>query len=87
MSSNKSTYASWIRYFYKGERSLIRVVLEAVLAYSLSWFILPSGLEDGLNNYAFPFAILLAKGKKLALAPIYLGSLYARLDECLSNVA
>lgn len=43
-------------------------------------------LEDGLNEYVFPLEILLAKGKKVVLATIYLGSLYARLDECIPNM-
>lgn len=43
------------------------VVLEALLSYLLSWFMLSSNLEDGLNSYIFPLAILLAKGKMLAL--------------------
>lgn len=38
--------------------------------------------EDGLHSYVFPLAVLLAKGKRLALVPLYLGSLYARLKEC-----
>lgn len=55
-------------------------MLEALLSYLLSWFVLPSGPEDGLNSYVFLLAILLAKGEKLALAMIYLGSLYTRLS-------
>lgn len=31
-------------------------------------------------------AISLAKGERLALGPIYLGSLYIRLDECVNNI-
>lgn len=40
----------------------------------------PERVRDGLNDYAFPLAILLAKGKKVVLAPIYLGSFYTWLD-------
>lgn len=42
--------------------------------------------EDDLSLYVFPSAILLANGKKLALSPLYLGSLYAGLDQCMANV-
>lgn len=42
------------------------------------------GPEDGLNGFVFPLPILLAK--RLVLAPLYLGSLYYRLDECVNNV-
>lgn len=59
--------------------------MEGLLTYWLSWFVLPRSLEDGLNSYVFPLAILLAKGENLPLASLYLGSLYARLM-CLGNV-
>lgn len=48
-------------------------MLEAMLSYWLLWFVLLSGSEDGLNAYVFPMAILLAKRKRLALVPMYLG--------------
>lgn len=47
---------------------------------------LPSRPEDGLNTSVFPLAILLVKGKRLALALLYLGSLFYRLNECLKNI-
>lgn len=47
---------------------------------------MPSWLEDNLDSYVFPLAVLLAKGKKIALVPIYMGFLYAGLDECVTNV-
>lgn len=34
------------------------------------------------RQHKFPVAIRLAKGKKLTFGPLYLRSLYARLDEC-----
>lgn len=37
--------------------------------------------EDGLKLYVFLIAIKIANGTKFALAPSYLGFLYARLDE------
>lgn len=52
----------------------------------LSWIVFPSGLEDGLSSYIFSLAILLAKGRKVALAPIYLRSLYEHLGVCFTNV-
>lgn len=57
-----------------GEGIRIGLALEATLVYWLSWVIFPSGPGDNLNGYVFPLAILLAKGEKVALAPIYLGS-------------
>lgn len=32
-----------------------------------------------MNNYVFPWTIILLKGKKVVLVPIYLESVYARL--------
>lgn len=34
----------------------------------------------------FSLAILLEKGEKLALASLYLGSLFFKLDECVKNI-
>lgn len=38
------------------------------------------------KSYVFLLAILLEKGERLALGLIYLGSLFARLDEFIINV-
>lgn len=43
-----------------------------------------SGPKDGLNSYVFEVTILVVKGSRLALLPIYLGTLYACLDECVA---
>lgn len=40
--------------FGKGKGSQTEVVLEVVLSYWLSWFVLPSGPEDGLTTNCFP---------------------------------
>lgn len=74
-SANKATYLSSICYFESGAFPIW-----------LSYFVFPSSLEDGLNNYGFAVAILLAKGERLALAPLYLASLSERLDECVNNI-
>lgn len=68
-------YASRISYFDESEEGRSGLVLEALLAYWLSWFIIPSGPGDGLSGYVLPLVILLEKGEKLTLAPLYLGSL------------
>lgn len=64
----------------------MRIEFETMLVHWLSWYVLPSGPEDGLNPYVFPLAIRLAKGERLALASIYFGSLFYRLDECIKNI-
>lgn len=55
------------------------------LSYSFSWYKLLSQPEDRLNPYFFPLSILIRKGIQFVLAPLYLGSLYAWLDECIGN--
>lgn len=39
-----------------------------------------------MNPYIFNLAIRLVKREKLALAPIYLGLLFYRLDDCVGNI-
>lgn len=46
-----------------------------------------SGPKDGLNPYSFPLAIRLGRGEKLVLAPIFLGSLFRRLEESAENLS
>lgn len=60
--------------------------VEAILVFWLSCYVLPSGPEDGINSFVFPLAIRLAKGEKIALGPIFLGSLFYRLDECVRSL-
>lgn len=57
-----------------------------MLSYWLSWYLLPNDPEDSLNSYVFPLAIRLVKGERIVFAPIYLRSLFYRLDECVSNI-
>lgn len=58
------------------------IEFEAMLSYWLSWYILPDGPEESLNAYIYPLAIRLARGDRLTLAPIYLGSLFYRTSVC-----
>lgn len=60
--------------------------MEALLSYWLSRYILPSEPEDGINAYVFHLFVRLATGWKLLLRPLYLGSLYAGLVECVQNI-
>lgn len=57
--TNKATYLSWVKFFEEdgGRNSQFRI--EALLVYWLSLFVFPSPLEDGLQNYVFPLAVLL----------------------------
>lgn len=61
-------------------------IMEALLAYWLSWYVMPRSMEDGLNPYVFSLAIQDHERKKLTLASLYLGYLYTQFDEFLANV-
>lgn len=39
-----------------------------------------------MNSNVFPLDIRLARGDRLALAPIYLGFLFYRLNKCVKNI-
>lgn len=79
-------YASWILYFDRVKENNCGLVVEGLLVYLLSWFILPSGLKDGLKNFIFPLQFLLGKARSLPLAPRYFSLLYDCLDECVDNI-
>lgn len=49
------------------------LTVEAMLAYWLLWFVLPCGLEDGLNANVFPLAIMLGKERKVGSNPVVPG--------------
>lgn len=76
-STNKVTYLSWVKYFFDSAEKNNPHKLDALLAYWLSNFSFPSPTEDGLNNFVFPTAVLLAQKKKFTVGPWYLGALYA----------
>lgn len=66
--------------FIYGARAKNNIEFEVMLAFWLSWYVFPNGPEDGLNSYMFPLAIGLARGHRLALAPLP-RSLFYCLDE------
>lgn len=47
---------------------------------------LPSDPKDGLNPYIFLLDNLIVRGVQFALALLYLGSLYAQLDEYMGKI-
>lgn len=81
-ASKKSTYLTWASYFVDGAGKDSPFQLEAFLAYWLSYFVFPGPPKDGVHSSVFSMEVMLAQGKKLALAPWFLGSLFACLDEC-----
>ncbi|XP_017970371.1 PREDICTED: uncharacterized protein LOC108660633 [Theobroma cacao] len=54
--------------------------LVALLIMWLARYVFPSCPDDGISSSIIPYAIKIAKGMSFPLAPLYLGSLYRRLD-------
>lgn len=73
-------------FFTNGPGIASEVRVEAMLSFWLSWYIFPSRPKDSLNAFVFPLTISLARGEKVALAPIFLDSLFYRLDECIESL-
>lgn len=57
-----------------------------MLSYWLSCYVLPNGPKDSLYAYVFPLPIRLARGDRLALALVYVGLLFYRLNECVHKI-
>lgn len=71
---------SSIRYFEEGKGKTNKFQLESLFAYWAFLLCLSELLKRWVTQLCFSLAIV-AKGKSLALAPLYLGSLYEWLDE------
>lgn len=84
--ANKGTCLSWAHYFESGVGDTKKYQVKSMLAYRLSYLVFPYSPEDGLNNFVFALTVLLVKGDRLALAPLSLGFLFDRLDECTENM-
>ncbi|MED6128224.1 hypothetical protein PIB30_095539 [Stylosanthes scabra] len=86
----KYSYSNWPRYFFgdffNGEFILasddIPVDLKeaAFIAYWLSKYVFLGPTDECMSQGVFLLACVIAKGKRVPLAPLYLGGLYARLD-------
>lgn len=61
--SGKVTYTMWIRYFKIGKGKNSGHHVQAMVAYWLSWFVLPTGPKHELNSFVFPLAIYWKKGR------------------------
>ncbi|XP_059655262.1 uncharacterized protein LOC132302424 isoform X1 [Cornus florida] len=59
--------------------------LAGFLAYWLDRYIFEGRPEDGLSREVFPLAAVLSRGISLPLAPMFLGTLYDRLDTVVSD--
>ncbi|KAG5528472.1 hypothetical protein RHGRI_029232 [Rhododendron griersonianum] len=92
----KNTFTEWARYWYKdlgasraGEEAPVVIDgpglkepahLAAFLAYWLTWYIFPGPPKDGVDTALFELAAILASGESVPLAPLFLGTLFKRLD-------
>ncbi|KAI8530088.1 hypothetical protein RHMOL_Rhmol11G0028200 [Rhododendron molle] len=92
----KNTFTEWARYWYKdfgaskaGEEAHVvtdgpglkePAHLAAFLAYWLTWYIFPGPPKDGVDTALFELAAILASGEPVPLAPLFLGTLFKRLD-------
>ncbi|KAI8550611.1 hypothetical protein RHMOL_Rhmol06G0121000 [Rhododendron molle] len=92
----KNTFTEWARYWYKdlgaskaGEEAPAVIDgpglkapahLAAFLAYWLTWYIFPGPPKDGVDTTLFELAAILASGESVPLAPLFLGTLFKRLD-------
>ncbi|CAL5395888.1 unnamed protein product [Camellia sinensis] len=54
--------------------------LAAFITYWLSQYILMGRSQDGICHELFPLGAILASGRPIPLAPLFLGGLYRRLD-------
>ncbi|XP_059624660.1 uncharacterized protein LOC132267522 [Cornus florida] len=94
-SSKNPTYAQWYRHFFRDyeissaqhhRRSVTgpeygkRYELAGFLCYWLDRFIFEGKPEVGINQRVYPLAVALSRGHALPLAPMFLGTLYYRLD-------
>ncbi|KAF7140407.1 hypothetical protein RHSIM_Rhsim06G0084000 [Rhododendron simsii] len=95
-SGVKNTFTKWARYWCKdlgasnaGEEAQVvadgpglkkPAHLATFLAYWLTWYIFPGPPKDGVNTALFELAAILASGESVPLAPLFLGTLFKRLD-------
>ncbi|KAE9445285.1 hypothetical protein C3L33_22818, partial [Rhododendron williamsianum] len=68
------------RDFVAGPQYRQRLYMAGFFSYFLCYYVLPDYPIDGLSQAVFPLAVLLACGQPVALAPLFLGSLYRQLD-------
>ncbi|KAE9459110.1 hypothetical protein C3L33_08986, partial [Rhododendron williamsianum] len=68
------------RDFVAGPQYKQQLYMAGFFSYFLSYYVLPDYPIDGLSQAVFPLAVLLARGQPVALAPLFLGSLFRQLD-------
>ncbi|KAE9444962.1 hypothetical protein C3L33_23140, partial [Rhododendron williamsianum] len=66
---------------FHGEMFDYDLHLAGFLVYWLSFFVIPDFPYEGPNHTVFPLAVSLARGDFVPLGPLFLGSLFHRLDQ------
>lgn len=84
--SDKSTYLSWLKCFIESAKQNSPFQLDTFLAYWLNYFVFPSPPGNGMHPFIFPMVVSLTQGKRLTLAPWYLGAFHARINKCSRNI-
>jgi len=90
--SPKTNYPGWIKRFFgivdkegtvtkRGPMAKSPLALPALISFWLDRYVFPGPPHDNINPAIFTLAALLASGRRLPLAPLYLGTLYSLLDQ------
>ncbi|KAE9447462.1 hypothetical protein C3L33_20640, partial [Rhododendron williamsianum] len=74
-NAKKTSLGSWLRYFFK-DLQPARIVAPG----AARDFVVGPQYKQRFYMAVFPLAVLLARGQPVALAPLFLGSLYRQLD-------
>ncbi|XP_040989066.1 uncharacterized protein LOC121236702 [Juglans microcarpa x Juglans regia] len=74
--ARKVRHCPWMNYFMGTGHELEH---EAFLSLWLSRYVVPTYLYDNIGKHCFPIAIRLARGIRIALAPVVLASIYRDL--------
>ncbi|PON88277.1 Aminotransferase-like mobile domain containing protein [Trema orientale] len=85
----KVVFAKWAHYFfyhYKGESTVSTLELAGFLACWLCRHVFYFSPINVIHRRVFPLACMMACGKKFALGPLYLGTLYRRMDQFVSDM-
>ena len=69
------------RHFTKGPAYRSDLEVPALIAFWLDRFVFPGPSSESISPGIFVLAALLSEGVRLPLAPLFLGGLYARLDQ------
>ena len=88
----KTNFACWTRFFFKSSDSVLgdgfgkELELAGFITFWLSQYMFSTITEDCLNEFCFSMPVKLARGKQIALALIFLGTLCWHLDRLVTDI-